>query len=487
MHLFTSWAALAAASFAAAAATAAPLDEASTRAIVADVDAYGPRLSKTALDIWSFAEVGYQEARSSQRLQQELRTAGFTIKAGVAGMPTAFVASFKRGKGPVIGLLAEYDALPGLSQAASPERGPQAGLANGHGCGHNLFGAASVGAAIAIKDWMIANRVDGEVRVYGSPAEEGGSGKVFLVKSGLTKDVDAMIHWHPSDRNSADQGHALANVSGKFRFKGVSAHAAAAPDRGRSALDGVEALDMMVNMMREHVPQETRIHYVITDGGKAPNVVPDAAEVYYYVRHPDQKVVSEIMGRVKKAAEGAALGTGTTVTFAQVGGTFDTLPNDALGQVMHRNLSRVAAIDYTPAERAFADRMKQSLPATRRPAVGTAVPPYSSGQVYSASSDVGDVSYTTPTVGLAAATWVEGTAAHSWQAVAASGTSTGVKGAMVAAKAMALTGAELFRSPEVIAAAKQELDRRRGPDFVYKALLENDAPDLDYRKDGKSE
>ncbi|MDF2640586.1 MAG: amidohydrolase [Novosphingobium lindaniclasticum] len=465
-------------------ALAEPLADADRTAILAEVDRGAPAMARNALQIWSWAEVGFQETKSSGLLQKDLKAAGFKVTAGVAGMPTAFVASFKTGDGPVIGILAEYDALPGLAQAAEPERHVIDGIA-GHACGHNLFGAASVAAAIATKNWMVAHGIKGELRVYGAPAEEGGSGKVFLVRSGLTKDVSAMLHWHAGDGYSAMQGHALANVSAKFRFHGLASHAAAAPERGRSALDGVEAMDNMVNMMREHVPQETRIHYVITDGGKAPNVVPDTAEVYYYVRHPDQQQVADIMERVKKAAEGAALGTGTTVEYDQIGGTFDLLPNDTLGRVMYDNLKQVPLPTYTAQEQAFIDKIETTLPkgGRKRP---TGVEPYSSGEIMSASTDVGDVSYTTPTAGMSAGTWAPGTPPHSWQAVAASGNSVGTKGAEVAAKTLALSAAQLFQSPDTLAAAKKELDERRGPDFVYRSLLGDKAPSLDYRKAASS-
>jgi aminobenzoyl-glutamate utilization protein B len=242
----------------------------------------------------------------------------------------------------------------------------------------------------------------------------------------------------------------------------------------------------MVNMMREHVPQETRIHYVITDGGDAPNVVPASAEVYYYVRNPEQRVVAEIAERVKRAAEGAALGTGTTVEFEQVGGTFDNLPNDALGQVMHRNLMKVELPTYTAEEQEFIQQISATFPEALR-AKGTAVPPYASGMLIPASSDVGDVSYTTPTVGMGAATWAPGTPPHSWQAVAASGHSIGIKGAVVASKALALTAAELFQSPDVLAAAKAELEERRGANFVYRSLLGDQPPALSYRRAGSAD
>ncbi len=238
---------------------------------------------KIALQIWDYAEVGYKEVKSSALLQQTLKDNGFTVQAGVAEIPTAFVASYGSGQ-PVIGILGEFDALPGMSQEAVPEKIAIAGKAAGHACGHHLFGTASVAAGIEIKRLIEQKKLSGTIRVYGCPAEEGGSGKVYMVRAGLFKDVDVVIHWHPGDVNEVTMTSALANTSAKFRFYGLAAHAAAAPEKGRSALDAVEAMDYMVNMMREHVPQETRIHYIITNGGKAPNIVPDFAEVYYHVR-----------------------------------------------------------------------------------------------------------------------------------------------------------------------------------------------------------
>lgn len=467
---------------AAAPAFAEPIPAAQRAAILADIDRNATDISRTALAIWGHAELGYQEQQSSALLQAELREAGFEIEAGVAGMPTAFIARYRHGSGgPIIGLLAEFDALPGFSQQASPEQVAAAGMSNGHGCGHNLFGAASVAAAIATRNWMRATNVSGELRLYGAPAEEGGSGKVFMVRAGLTSDVTAMLHWHPDDTNSAAQNTALANVSGKFRFSGVSAHAAGAPERGRSALDGVEALNYMVNMMREHVPQDARLHYVITDGGRAPNVVPAAAEVYYYVRHPNQGVVVEIMERVQAAARGAAMGTGTTVEFAQVGGTFDLLPNDTLGRIVDGNLRLVGAPVWGEAERSFIERITPSFGSTVQ-VPSAAIQDYSSGAINYGSTDVGDVSYTTPTAGLRIATWAPGTAAHSWQAVAASGSSIGVKGATIAAKVLALSAAEMFQSPDALVAAQAELERRRGEGFIYRSLLGDNPPSLDYRR-----
>ena len=307
------------------------------------VDQHGEKFDRLALELWDYAELGYLESRSSSKLQQVLADDGFEIQVGVAGIPTAFIASFGEGK-PVIGILAEFDALPGISQAAVPSRQLLEGKESGHACGHHLFGAGSTAAAMAVRHWMENNNVKGTVRLYGTPAEEGGSGKVYLVRAGLFEDVDTVLHWHPSDRNSANAETSLANKSARFKFRGISAHAAAAPERGRSALDGVEAMNFMVNMMREHVPQETRIHYVITQGGEAPNVVPDFAEVYYYVRHPQAEKLDELWQRVINISRAAALGTGTDVDVEVMHGNRSLLPNEKLSRLMHANLTQVGGV-----------------------------------------------------------------------------------------------------------------------------------------------
>ncbi|MEQ9415708.1 MAG: amidohydrolase, partial [Cyclobacteriaceae bacterium] len=276
----------------------------SKKDVIKVIDAKSEEYTSIAMKIWDYAEVGFQEANSSALLQETLAKSGFRVEKGIAGMPTAFIASYGQGK-PVIAILGEFDALPGIAQEAVPEKKPIEGQVAGHACGHHLFGTASAASAIAVKDWLIANKKHGTIRFYGTPAEEGGSGKVYMVREGLFKDVDAVINWHPSPVNSASPGTSLANKTGKFRFYGAAAHAAAAPHRGRSALDAVESMNVMVNMMREHVTQETRIHYVITRGGEAPNVVPAFAEVYYYVRHPDRSEVKDVWERIVNAAKGA--------------------------------------------------------------------------------------------------------------------------------------------------------------------------------------
>ncbi|NAY93191.1 amidohydrolase [Muricauda sp. JGD-17] len=434
-----------------------------------------------AHNIWDLAEMGYLEEKSAALLQGELKEAGFSIRTGIAGIPTAFMAEYGSGY-PVIAILGEYDALPGLSQQAVPEK-KSAGKAAGHACGHHLFGTASAAAAIAVKNWLKSNKKQGTIRFYGCPAEEGGSGKVYMVREGVFNDVDAALHWHPSSQNAASAGAALANKSAKFRFHGVSAHAAGAPERGRSALDGVEAMNAMVNMMREHIPQDARIHYVITDGGKAPNVVPDFAEVYYYARHGKRDVVIDIFDRIVKAAEGAALGTGTTMDYEMIGGTHELLPNLTLQKIMHDNLTKVGGVTYSDEERQFAEKISKSLGYDQLDmSRAEEIQPYMEEARAYGSTDVGDVSFTVPTVGMGAATWVPGTPAHSWQAVAAGGTSIGTKGMMVAAKTLTMTAMDLFDNPNVVAKAKAELEERRGKDFTYTPLLGNRPPALDYRK-----
>ncbi|MGB5782731.1 MAG: amidohydrolase [Eudoraea sp.] len=434
-----------------------------------------------AQNIWEFAEMGYLEEKSSALLQKTMSDEGFTIKKGVAGIPTAFIAEYGSGA-PIIAILGEYDALPGLSQKAVPER-ESADKSAGHGCGHHLFGTASAAAAIAVKDWMQASNTKGTIRFYGCPAEEGGSGKVYMVRDGLFNDVDIALHWHPGAENEANAGAALANKSAKFRFYGISAHAAGSPEKGRSALDGVEAMNVMVNMMREHIPEEARIHYVITNGGKAPNVVPDFAEVYYYARHDKRDVVINIFDRIVKAAEGAALGTGTTTDYELIGGTHELLPNLTLQKLMYDNLTKVQGITYTPEEIVFADKIAKTMGYDKADLeIAENIQPYNTVGESSGSTDVGDVSFTVPTAGMGAATWVPGTPAHSWQAVAAGGTTIGKKGMMVAAKTLTLTAIDLLANQELINEAKAEFSERRGADFVYIPLLGDRPPALDYRK-----
>ncbi len=450
-------------------------------AIINFVDSRYEETARLARNIWELAEVGYQETQSSALLQQALRQQGFSVTAGVAAIPTSFVAEFGQGE-PVIAILAEYDALPGINQDAVSFRSLVEEKTAGHACGHNLFAAGSIGAAIAIKEWLDADQGQGTIRVYGTPAEEGGAGKVYMVREGLFEDVDIALHWHAGDSNSAAASTSLANRSAKFRFRGVSAHAAGAPEKARSALDGVEAMNYMMNLMREHVPQQTRIHYVITAGGNAPNVVPDFAEVFYYLRHPNADMVKQLWQRLEAAAEGAAAGTGTSADWEIIHGIHAVMVNETLARMMHEKLSLVGGIEYTSAEQEFAERIYQTFDQPRL-ALGSEseIQPYNSSLGYG-STDVGDVSITVPTVGLRTATWVPGTSAHSWQSTAASGMSIGFKGAQVAAKTLALAAIELFENEELRLAAAREWEAQRGQDYHYESLLGDRSPPLDYRR-----
>jgi aminobenzoyl-glutamate utilization protein B len=450
---------------------------------IANLDLRYDYYKERAFQIWNFAEVGYKEVKSSSLLKKTLMDQGFSIDSGVAGIPTAFVATFGSGS-PVIGILAEFDALPGLSQQASPEKSAAGGIA-GHGCGHHLFGVASAASAIELKNHLEKNKISGTIKVFGTPAEEGGSGKVYMAREGLFNGVDVVMHWHPDSKNEANPYTSLANKTAKFRFRGTSAHAAASPQNGRSALDAVESMNFMANLMREHIPSDTRMHYIITNGGKAPNVVPDFAEVYYYMRHPRRDVLMALFDRLVNAAEGAALGTGTKMEYEIIGGVYEVLPVDILSKYMHKNLSKVGGVTYTSAEVEFGNKIQQSF-IGEKPQItdASSIKPYrelSDDNRSGGSTDVADVSWVVPTVGLRVATWIPGTPSHSWQAVACGGTEIGTKGMMVAAKTLTLMGIDLLNDKTIVEKAKEEWKNARGEGFKYIPLIGNRKPALDYR------
>ena len=444
-----------------------------------------PQATGLANKLWDWSEMGYQETRSSQALQDQLKAAGFSIKSGIAGIPTAFVASFRhRRGGPVIGLLAEMDALPGVAQQAVPQHSPIDDKAAGHACGHHLFGAGSAAAAILLSQWLKENDTAGEVRLFGTPAEEGGSGKVYMVRAGAFSDTDVVIQWHPGDENSALPRSSLANKSAKFRFKGIASHAAAAPEQGRSALDGVEAMNYMVNMLREHVPQSTRIHYVITDGGLAPNVVPANAESFYYVRAQSAAALAPVWERVEQIARAAAMGTGTSVEWEVIHGNHSLLPNQTLNKLLDASMRKFGGISYSAEEQQFAEQLDGLNHAPGRELGDQQnVVAYDPVEVtMPGSTDVGDVSWNVATGDFTTATWVPGTSAHTWQAVAAGGMSIGHKGMMLATETLTLAGIQLLRDPSLVKQAKQEFADRRGDNFDYVPLLGDRKPPLDYRK-----
>ena len=448
--------------------------------IINELESQKSTYQKIAFKIWKWAELGYQEEKSSALLKKTLSDAGFSIQANVAKIPTAFIAEYGSGH-PIIAILAEYDALPGISQKAIPTRDPLITGGAGHACGHHLFGTASVAAGIAIKNWIKNNKINGTLRVYGTPAEEGGAGKVYMVRAGLFDDVDAVLHWHPGSNNNANPGSSLANKSAKFRFYGEASHASVSPERGRSALDGVESMNQMVNMLREHVPQETRIHYVITKGGEAPNIVPALAEVYYYVRNPEVANVKTIFERVVKTAQGAAIGTETTMDYEIIHGLYNLLPNETLSEVMYKNLVSVGGVKYNDKEIKFAQQILDTYEGDYNIESAEEITSYSvEKRNGGGSTDVGDVSWKVPTAGMSAATWVPGTSAHTWQAVAAGGTSIGIKGMLIAAKTIALTAQDIFTDSDIIIRAKKELEERIGKNDPYKILIGDRDTPLNY-------
>jgi aminobenzoyl-glutamate utilization protein B len=449
-------------------------------ALLQKMDTRAAHYGEVSRTIWEFAEVGFKEEKSAALLKSELRAAGFTLSENVAGIPTAFTATWGQGK-PVIGVMGEYDALPGLSQQDKPERQAVVKDAPGHGCGHNLLGTASLFAAVTIKEWLAEKKLPGTIRFYGTPAEEGGDGKLYMLRAGAFRDVDVVLSWHPSDHNGASLQSSLAMISAKFRFTGKPAHASAAPDAGRSALDGLMIMANAVEMLREHVPDSTRIHYVITNGGSAPNIVPETAEMFLYARHPSMPVLDGIWERILKCAQAGALASETTLQTELINSSYNTLPNDALAALSDRNMRVAGGFPYTPEETAFAEAIRKTLPDRSR-AIGSQekieVPVEGRGP---ASTDAGDVSWNVPMAEIGTATFVPGVPAHTWQATACAGSSIGRKGMVMAAKTLVLTAVDLFTDPAQIDAAKTSFAKRR-TGFEYRSRIPAEQkPPLNYR------
>lgn len=443
------------------------------------------RFTEVARQIWEWAEPGYKENRSAALLVKEMKSSGFTVREGVAGIPTAFVAEYGSGR-PVIGFLAEYDALPQMSQKASPTREPGSNardpFSGGHACGHNLLGAGSALAAVAVKDWLTASGTKGTIRLYGCPAEEGGGGKNYMVRAGLFSDCDVVLAWHPADYNAASLQSNMANISAKIGYKGVASHASFKPEAGRSALDAVMIATHAIELLREHVPDSTRMHYVITNGGSAPNVVPDAAEFYLYVRSPDLTTLGGIWERVQACARAGALATGTTADIRMVNSNANLLPNDTLAALLDKHLRNLGGSTYTAEEKVFAQKIRSTLSGEDLPAPDSAktIRPVEEGY-YKASSDVGDVSWTVPLSEFHTACWVPGTPAHSWQATACSGTGIGGKGMVLAARVLTLSAAEIFQDPRLADRARESF-QRRSKGMVFKSFLPSGSkPPLGYR------
>ena len=421
-----------------------------------EVDKLATEIHLMAMKLWDYSEIALMEAQSAEFLIGVLENEGFTVQRAVAEMPTAFVASYGNGN-PIIGVLAEYDALPGVGNAAVPRReARQDGVTAGQGCGHNLFGAGSVGAAIALKRTMQKHGLQGTVRLYGTPAEETVVGKVYMAKAGVFDDLDAVLDWHPGLETGVrnQPGRALNNF--QVEFFGQAAHGAADPWNGRSALDAVELMNYGVNMMREHIRPEARIHYVIPSAGDAPNVVPEYARVWYFVREADRKKVQEYYNWILKIAEGAALGTRTTHKVMLITGVHELLLNRPLQEAMQANLEHVGGPKYGEQDQEFARELQRSLGLEEK-GLDTEVKPLAaeSEPVSGGSTDVAEVSYIAPTVSVRVTSAAAGVPWHSWATAASHGTEGAVNSAYVAAKVLALTGVDMLMDADLMKRAKE--------------------------------
>jgi aminobenzoyl-glutamate utilization protein B len=443
------------------------------RAAVASVERHAAELTGLSDRIWEYAETALREHKSSKALADYAEQQGFTVTRGVSGMPTAFIARFGNGK-PVIGIMGEYDALPGVSQKAIAEKSPLVAGAAGHACGHNMFGAASMGAALAIREQIAAGKLKGTVVFFGTPAEEAVGGKTYMARDGVFDDVDVMFAWHPGDESMADTTTSQAMVDLMVEFKGQAAHAAADPWNGRSALDGALAFQNGVEMMREHMRPSSRVHYVVVDGGDVPNVIPEHAKVWIWARDQKRSEVDGLYARIRKIAEGAALMTGTEAVVRLQGGSWEVLLNDVGARLLDANLRWIGLPDYTPEEDAFAKRIQT---ATHVPAVGMErkIRALDDQQEEGGSTDVGDVSWVVPTLSLTVATAPKAAPWHAWPVVATGGMSIGHKGLIVASKTLAATMVDLYESPKALREVRSEFEQRRG-DVVFRAYLPEGPP-----------
>ncbi len=446
---------------------------------------------KVSDEVWDYSELGFIEYRSAKLLSDTLERHGFRVERGVAGIPTAFVASWGLG-GPVVGVMGEYDALMGVSQKKAPTRDPIVVGGNGHGCGHNIHGASGMAGAIAARYSMERNGVKGTIRFFGTPAEESGSGKVWMVRSGIFDGVDAVLSHHPGAMNYGGLGSSLANNSVKFHFYGKTSHAAGSPEQGRSALDAVELMNVGVNFLREHVVQDARMHYVIESGGGQPNVVPDYARSWYLIRAPERDQVDSIYARVLKIAEGATLMTETTLKVEFLKAVYNKIPSKALSELIADNMRLIGTPKYTPEETQFAEELSRNVPTeqkrdalrkSKRPGWeklegvvmdGSVPDAWDEGEVSHGSTDVSDVSWKAPTMEFSTATWPLGTPGHSWMNVAASGTGIGHKSLIFASKIIATSVIDLVSKPELLAKAKEE-QVRRTMGKTYRSPLPADA------------
>jgi len=434
------------------------------------IDETSTRLTELAKRIWENPEIAYQEVKACDWTAQVLKEEGFEVEMGYAGVPTAMKASYGSGK-PVIGFLGEYDALPGMSQKSIIQKEPVVLGAPGHGCGHNLLGAAHVGAVIGLKKEMEERNLKGTIIFYGCPAEEVLTGKPFMARGGGFQELDAVMAWHPGTRNNISTGRMTALNSAKFHFKGITAHAGGDPHNGRSALDAAELMNVGANFLREHVTDDVRIHYVLTEAGTAPNIVPDRATVWYYVRALSREAVVDTYNRLIKVAKGAAMMTETEVEIEYQGGCYNTLQNQVLVDTLYETMKEVERPVWTEEEMAFAAELNKTCPnyekmvksgiITKGEEIHTEIDPIGTDNGYG-SSDIGDVQHLVPGVFFTTATFNIGAAGHSWHNTSCSGHSIGMKGTLQASKIMAVTGLKLLENPDIIVKAKEEFDKAIG-------------------------
>ena len=445
--------------------------------VIASVETQKDELITVSDKIWAAAEIAFQEKVSSQTLIDYARANGFDVEVGVAETPTAFVATYGSGK-PVIGILGEFDALPGISQKTVPEKTPFKEGAAGHGCGHNMYGTASLGAAVAIKNLIAEGKLKGTVKFFGTPAEEKFFGKLWMARAGLFDDLDACLDWHPADTTEADVQSSLALVDFKVEFFGQTAHASADPWNGRSASDALELYTHGINSFREHVKPTVRIHYHIQDGGQVVNVVPDYSRIWVRVRDTKREGMNEVYEHVKKMAEGAAIMADVDYEINLISGIHEILPNRAGGVAVQENLETLGPLSYTSEELDFAYKIQE---ATSKPKLGingkiTPLKPTAEHPM-GGSTDVGDVSFLVPVVRLGVTVAPEGTPWHSWAVVACGGMSIGHKGMVYAAKALSMSMVDLFTDSKLLQEVKDEFKMRKG-DYQYSPMLPPGPPPI---------
>ena len=448
------------------------------KAVIASVEKHQQELINLSDSIWKYAETALKEYKSSKALSDYAAKQGFRVKTNMAGMPTAFIAEYGSGK-PVIGVLGEFDALPGLSQKAQPTKDPLLENMPGHGCGHNMFGAGSLGAALAIKELMAEGKLKGTIRFYGTPAEESVGGKIYMARAGLFNDVDVCLDWHPNDENKANMQSSQAMIDLLVSFKGLSSHAAFDPWNGRSALDAAELFTTGVNFLREHVKPTVRMHYVYKDGGKVPNVVPDQASVWLWVRDSKRSGVNLVEDRVRDIAKGAALMAGVTTDVKIQSGDYELLVNETGENVLQKNMETLGPINYTTQEIEFGKQIQKAAGLEEVGFKGE-IPPLekTKDDPDGGSTDVGDISWNVPEITLLAVTAPYKTPWHSWMVVACGGMNIGHKGMLFAAKALSMTMVDLFENEDLRQKIRKEFEEKKGKE-VWKPMLPDGPPPVD--------